>query len=159
MQGTDLPTLAADVVKTMIVNGQVPAPELLPNLLEAVGSALSKLQRLDTSVSPTPSSPVPPLVFRTAAELGQQPAVPIRDSVTPEAIICLEDGRAMKMLRQHLRKTYGMTPEDYRRKWGLPPEYPLVAPNYAKQKSKYAKRIGLGTHRIRQEATTHKNAA
>ncbi len=159
MERSDLPTLAADILKTMIVNGQVPAADMLPNLLEAVGAALSKLQRLDPMAPMvTQALSGQPPVFRTAVELGQQPAVPIRESVTPEAIFCLEDGKPMKMLRRHIWRLYGLTPEDYRRKWGLPPEYPLVAPNYAKQKSKYAKLAGLGTHRMRQESA-RKNAA
>ena len=160
MQGTDLATLAADVIKTMIANGQVPAPEMLPDLLAAVGAALSGLRRLDMPVSMgTQQRPAPPPTFRTAVELGQKPAVPVRESVTPEAIICLEDGKPMKMLRRHIWRLYGLTPEDYRRKWGLPSEYPLVAPNYAKQKSKYARHVGLGTHRMRQEVAARKNAA
>lgn len=156
MQATDLPTLATDVIKTMIVNGQVPSPEMLPELLEAVGNALAKLQRPEVPQSVAMNEHH---AFRTAVELGQQPAVPIRESVTPEAIFCLEDGKPMKMHRRHIWRIYGLTPEDYRRKWGLPPEYPLVAPNHAKQKSKYAKRIGLGTHRMRNETAARKTAA
>ncbi|SRR5258708_38667151 len=73
-----------------------------------------------------------------------KPAVAIRRSVTPEYIVCLEDGKKLKMLKRHLRTTYGMTPEEYRAKWGLPPDYPMVAPNYAEQRSMFAKKIGLG---------------
>jgi len=73
-----------------------------------------------------------------------QPAVPVRRSVTPDYIVCLEDGRKLKMLKRHLRTTYNMTVDDYRQKWGLPVDYPMVAPNYAKQRSAFAKRIGLG---------------
>ncbi len=73
-----------------------------------------------------------------------KPAVPIRRSVHADYIICLEDGKKLKMLKRHLRTTYGMTPEEYRAKWGLPPDYPMVAPNYAKQRSEFAKEIGLG---------------
>jgi predicted transcriptional regulator len=70
--------------------------------------------------------------------------VSIRKSITPGFIVCLEDGKKMKMLKRHLRTTYGMTPDEYRAKWGLPVDYPMVAPNYAKQRSEFAKKIGLG---------------
>jgi predicted transcriptional regulator len=73
------------------------------------------------------------------------PAVPINKSVQPDYLVCLEDGRKLKMLKRHLRTTYGMTPEEYRARWGLPADYPMVAPNYAKQRSAFAKEIGLGT--------------
>ena len=76
-----------------------------------------------------------------------QPAVPIRRSVTPDYIVCLEDGRKLKMLKRHLKTAYNMTPEEYRTRWGLPPDYPMVAPNYAKQRSSLAKKIGLGRQR------------
>ena len=74
----------------------------------------------------------------------QKPAVSIRRSITPDYIVCLEDGKKLKMLKRHLRTTYGMTPDEYRAKWGLPADYPMVAPNYAKQRSAFAKKIGLG---------------
>mgnify|MGYP002527740966 CR=1 FL=1 len=73
-----------------------------------------------------------------------KPAVPIRKSVTPDFIVCLEDGKKLKMLKRHLRTTYSMTPEEYRAKWGLGSDYPMVAPNYSAQRSNFAKRIGLG---------------
>ena len=72
------------------------------------------------------------------------PAVPIKKSVTPEHIICLEDGKKLKMLKRYLRTQYGLSPEEYRARWGLPHDYPMVAPNYANQRSKLAKKIGLG---------------
>ncbi|MDG3444644.1 MucR family transcriptional regulator [Nitrospirillum amazonense] len=75
------------------------------------------------------------------------PAVPIRKSVTPEYIICLEDGKRLKMLKRHLRTAYGMSPDDYRTKWGLPSDYPMVAPEYAEARSGLAKQIGLGRNR------------
>ena len=74
----------------------------------------------------------------------QRPAVSVRRSVRPDHIVCLEDGKKLKMLKRHLRTTYGLSPEEYRAKWGLPPDYPMVAPNYAKQRSEFAKQIGLG---------------
>lgn len=93
-------------------------------------------------------------VFRTLSGLGghmpisadrPQPAVPVKKSVTPEYIVCLEDGKKLKMLKRHLKTAYDMTPEEYRERWGLPSDYPMVAPNYAKQRSRLAKDIGLGT--------------
>ena len=85
-------------------------------------------------------------VYQTLSVLGgAAPAVPVKKSVTPEHIVCLEDGKKLKMLKRHLRTAYNMSPEEYREKWGLPADYPMVAPNYAKQRSKLAKQIGLGT--------------
>ena len=92
-------------------------------------------------------------VYRTLAEVGkepvvpdkQQPAVPVKKSVFPDHIICLEDGKKLKMLKRHLKTSYNMTPEQYREKWQLPPDYPMVAPNYARHRSSLAKKIGLGT--------------
>jgi predicted transcriptional regulator len=74
-----------------------------------------------------------------------QPAVPIKKSVMPDHIVCLEDGKKLKMLKRHLKTAYNMTPDDYRERWGLPPDYPMVAPEYAAKRSKLAKNIGLGT--------------
>jgi len=93
-------------------------------------------------------------VYQTLATVGQEeepeperptPAVPIKRSVTPDYIICLEDGKKLKMLKRHLKTAYDMSPEQYRERWGLASDYPMVAPNYAKQRSKLAKQIGLGT--------------
>ena len=75
---------------------------------------------------------------------GLKPAVPVRRSITPEYLICLEDGKKLKMLKRHLRAAYGLNPDEYRAKWGLPADYPMVAPNYAAQRSDFAKKIGLG---------------
>jgi predicted transcriptional regulator len=95
-------------------------------------------------------------VYDTLANIGDapaapvekaQPAVPIRKSVFPDYIICLEDGKRLKMLKRHLSTSYNMTPEQYRAKWGLDASYPMVAPNYAEKRSELAKQIGLGTHR------------
>lgn len=82
---------------------------------------------------------------QTAQALRQDPAVPIEESITPDYLICLEDGKRLKMLKRHLKTAYDMTPADYREKWGLAPDYPMVAPNYAKKRSRLAKDIGLGT--------------
>jgi predicted transcriptional regulator len=93
-------------------------------------------------------------VYRTLASVGgtegtstdrPTPAVPIKKSITPDFIVCLEDGKKLKMLKRHLKTAYNMTPEEYRERWGLSPDYPMVAPNYAKQRSRLAKQIGLGT--------------
>jgi predicted transcriptional regulator len=96
------------------------------------------------------------LVYDTLANIGEapaapveqaQPAVPVRKSVFPDYIVCLEDGKRLKMLKRHLSTSYNMTPEQYRAKWGLDVSYPMVAPNYAERRSELAKQIGLGTHR------------
>jgi predicted transcriptional regulator len=76
---------------------------------------------------------------------GHKPAVPVKKSITPDYIVCLEDGKKLKMLKRHLKTAYGMSPEDYRERWGLAADYPMVAPNYARQRSRLAKEIGLGT--------------
>lgn len=95
-------------------------------------------------------------VYQNLVQLGKSgsvsdtrpdPAVPVRRSITPEYIVCLEDGKKLKMLKRHLKTAYNMTPDQYRERWGLPSDYPMVAPNYAKQRSKLAKEIGLGTGR------------
>ena len=94
----------------------------------------------------------------SAAEAGEKelehpsPAVPIKKSITPEFIVCLEDGKRLKMLKRHLKTAYDMSPEDYRDRWGLGSDYPMVAPNYAKLRSKLAKQIGLGTSARRNRA-------
>ena len=117
----------ADIVASHVQNNSVTIDDL-PILIKTVHESLSGLG----SQSP-PEKP--------------QPAVSVRRSVTPDFIICLEDGRKLKMLKRHLSTAYGMTPAEYREKWGLPAEYPMVAPNYAKQRSSLAKKIGLGKRR------------
>ena len=83
-------------------------------------------------------------------------AVPVRKSITPEYLICLEDGKKLKMLKRHLRSTYNLSPDEYRAKWGLGPDYPMVAPNYAQQRSDFAKKIGLGRGTGRRSARAKK---
>ncbi|PTM41499.1 MucR family transcriptional regulator [Bosea sp. 124] len=123
----ELIALAADIVSAYVSNNSV-TPADLTSLIANVHTALLKL-------GGEPEAPAAvPLV----------PAVPIRKSVTPDAIICLEDGKAFKSLRRHLSSKYGLTPEQYRTKWGLPADYPMVAPNYAEARSRMAKAIGLG---------------
>jgi len=109
------------------------------------------------SNNPVSISDLPALiqeVYRTLSSVGQpiaapvekpQPAVPIKKSITPEYLICLEDGRKLKMLKRHLKTAFNLTPDQYREKWGLGADYPMVAPNYTKHRSSLAKRIGLGT--------------
>ena len=107
-------------------------------------------------VSTLPVADLPQLiqdVYKTLSTVGTgqssterlQPAVSIKKSVMPDYIVCLEDGKKLKMLKRHLKTAYNMTPEEYREKWGLPRDYPMVAPNYAKHRSSLAKKIGLGT--------------
>jgi predicted transcriptional regulator len=94
-------------------------------------------------------------VYKTLMSVGNvvspserpKPAVPVKKSVFPDYIVCLEDGKKLKMLKRHLKTAYRMTPEEYRERWGLPPDYPMVAPNYARHRSNLAKEIGLGTTR------------
>ena len=118
--------LTAKIVSAHVANNNVAVADLA-GLIAQVYSALHSLGK--------PSEPV---ISRP------EPAVPIRKSVTPEFIICLEDGKKLKMLKRHLMTAYGMTPEEYRAKWGLKADYPMVAPNYAAQRSAFAKKIGLG---------------
>ncbi len=109
------------------------------------------------SNNPTPISELPGMIRSIHATLGglagagameiattQKPAVTVKKSVTPEFIVCLEDGKKLKMLKRYLRSRYGLSPEEYKSKWGLPADYPMVAPNYAAQRSEFAKKIGLG---------------
>lgn len=119
--------LTTEIVSAYVSNNSV-HPDLLPQLIRGVYDAL-------VSVGRPVKEPVAPLV----------PAVPIKRSITPDAIICLEDGRLFKSLKRHLQSKYDMTPGQYRAKWGLPSDYPMVAPNYAAQRSALAKTSGLGT--------------
>lgn len=118
--------LTAEIVSAHVSNNSVPLSEL-PGLIQEVYKTLSAVGR----GAPAPDKP--------------QPAVPIKKSVFPDYIICLEDGKKLKMLKRHLKTAYNMTPEQYRERWGLPPDYPMVAPNYAQRRSELAKKIGLGT--------------
>ncbi len=123
-----LVTLTADIVAAHVSNNSVAISDLAL-LINNVHSALSTLG----------SEPV--------AEEKPVPAVSIRASVKPDHIVCLEDGKKLKMLKRHLKTAYNMSPDEYRQRWGLPSDYPMVAPNYAAQRSKLAKEIGLGTRR------------
>jgi predicted transcriptional regulator len=127
--------LAADIVSAYVSNNSVPAADL-PALIGEVHLALSKVANGGAE---------------TPAE-APKPAVSIKKSVTPDYIICLEDGKKFKSLKRHLRTQYNMTPEQYREKWGLAPDYPMVAPNYAKARSELAKEMGLGQQRRKRRA-------
>jgi predicted transcriptional regulator len=118
-------SLAAQIVSAHVTHNAVPA-EGLPALIQSVYSTLSRVD-----------SPV------VEAE-KLQPAVPVKKSVFPDYVVCLEDGKKLKMLKRHLQTHYSLTPEQYREKWGLPYDYPMVAPNYAEKRSALAKSIGLG---------------
>lgn len=119
--------LAANIVAAYVRNNTVPAQQL-GDVIRSVHDALASASS-GATISPT------------AAAL---PAVPIRKSITPDYLVCLEDGRHLKMLKRYLRSHHKMTPDQYRAKWGLPADYPMVAPNYAQQRSDFAKKIGLG---------------
>jgi len=121
-----LVTLTADIVAAHVTNNSVAISDI-PLLIRSVHDALSGL---GGTAEP---------------EVKQEPAVSIRASVKPDYIVCLEDGKKLKMLRRHLMTHYGLTPEDYRAKWNLPKDYPMVAPNYAEKRRELAKAIGLGT--------------
>ncbi|MEL6125257.1 MAG: MucR family transcriptional regulator [Pseudomonadota bacterium] len=119
-------SLTSEIVSSHVANNSVATADL-PNLIEAV---YSKLNDLSADVEPVVEELVP--------------AVPIKKSVTDDYIICLEDGRKLKMLKRHLKTAYDMTPDDYRAKWGLKSDYPMVAPSYAAKRQQLAKKIGLG---------------
>ena len=125
-ENTNLLAVTSRIVAAHVSNNEVQATDL-PELINGVHGALSKLGQ--------ESGP------------GLAPAVPISDSIRTEYIVCLEDGKRLKTLKRHLRAAFGMSPEEYRAKWGLPPDYPMVAETYSEQRRKLAKRIGLGRQR------------
>lgn len=120
--------LTADVVSAYVSNNPVPAAQV-SELIASIHSSLAGLSGNGAS-----TTPAEPLI----------PAVPIKKSVTPDFIVCLEDGKKFKSLKRHLMSSYGITPAEYRAKWGLPSDYPMVAPNYAAARSQLAKSMGLG---------------
>jgi predicted transcriptional regulator len=127
---SDLVEMTARIVSAYVSANQV-APQDIPALVRTVHNTLRDL------AGPNLATP----------EISQEPAISVKKSVTPDYIICLEDGKKFKSLKRHLRTRYSMTPEEYRTKWGLPHDYPMVAPNYAKARSDLAKRMGLGLAR------------
>ena len=127
-------SLTTSIVAAHVSNHSVPVTDL-PQLIRDVYQTLSTVDSAAEREAERPT-----------------PAVPVKKSVTPDHIVCLEDGKKLKMLKRHLKTAYNMTPEEYRERWGLAPDYPMVAPNYAKQRSKLAKQIGLGTRARRKRA-------
>lgn len=119
--------MTADIVSAYVGNNSVAAGDL-PGLIQSVHRALAGVA---SGAEATEAAP-------------KEPAVPVRRSITPDFLVCLEDGRKFKSLKRHLRTKYNMSPEDYRAKWGLPKDYPMVAPNYAAARSNLAKQMGLG---------------
>ncbi|WOI52426.1 MucR family transcriptional regulator [Parvularcula sp. LCG005] len=137
-------SLTTDIVSAFVANNSVPADQL-QDLLQSTFATVLGLSGAGE-----------------AGPTNQKPAVAVKKSITDDYIICLEDGKKLKMLKRYLRTQYDMSPEDYRRKWNLPADYPMVAPNYAKRRSEFAKKIGLGTGGGRKTATkrtTRKRAA
>jgi predicted transcriptional regulator len=130
----DLLALTTEIVAAHVSNNTVAVGDL-PQLINQVYQSLSSIGKV-----PVPTAERP------------QPAVSVKRSVHPDYIICLEDGKKLKMLKRHLKTAYDMTPDEYRERWSLPPDYPMVAPNYARQRSKLAKEIGLGTRGRRTNA-------
>ena len=120
--------MTADIVSAYVGNNSVSTTEL-PSLIAAVHRALSGVSTTQPEAAP---------------EAPKEPAVPVKKSIAPDFLICLEDGRKFKSLKRHLRTKYNMSPEEYRAKWSLPKDYPMVAPNYAKARSDLAKQMGLG---------------
>jgi len=137
MAEEELLRMTADVVAAYVSKNTLPTAQLA----EVINAVYGSLKGLESQVAEPPPEPV-------------KPAVPIRKSVTADYLICLEDGKKLKMLKRHLRSTYNMTPDEYRVRWGLAPDYPMVAPNYAEQRSAFAKKIGLGRGAARASAST-----
>jgi len=133
-QKNDLLMLTTEIVAAHVSNNTVALTDL-PHLINQVYSSLANM-----GSAPTVSAARP------------QPAVSIKKSVQPDYIVCLEDGKKLKMLKRHLKTAYNMSPEAYRERWGLSSDYPMVAPNYARQRSRLAKEIGLGTRARRARA-------
>jgi predicted transcriptional regulator len=134
--------LTAEIVSAYVANNSLPQSEL-PALLRAVHDALNHTVAGQ---------------FEAPTE-APKPAVAVKKSVTPDYIVCLEDGKKFKSLKRHLRTQYSMTPEQYREKWGLPADYPMVAPNYAKARSELARSMGLGQQRRKGDIAGEGNAA
>ncbi len=126
----ELLRMTAKIVASYVGNNSLSADQV-PEIVRTVSAALKQIEQGDNGQD----------------KAAGKPAVPIRRSITSDYIICLEDGRKLKMLKRHLRTTFGMTPDEYRARWGLPADYPMVAPNYAKRRSEFAKKIGLGQKR------------
>jgi len=133
-QPNDLLALTTEIVAAHVSNNTIALGDL-PQLINQVYSSLANIGTPPTQPATRP-----------------QPAVSVKKSVQPDYIVCLEDGKKLKMLKRHLKTAYNISPEAYRERWGLPPDYPMVAPNYARQRSQLAKEIGLGTRARRARA-------
>ena len=130
MSHADLLRMTTEIVSSYVSNNDIPGSQI-PDVIQSTYTTLSAQQ-----------------VGRGEAARDQKkPVVSIRRSITPDYIVCLEDGKKLKMLKRHLRTTFSLSPEEYRAKWSLPADYPMVAPNYAAQRSAFAKKIGLGRKR------------
>ena len=127
LASNDLLRMSVEIVSAYVSNNPIAATQV-PDVINTVYGALNSINGQTVSEN---------------AE-AQKPAVSVRRSINPDHIVCLEDGKKLKMLKRHLRAAYGMSPDEYRAKWGLPSDYPMVAPNYALQRSAFAKQIGLG---------------
>ena len=127
LKTNELLTMTANVVAAYVSNNTVTEGDL-SKVIRGVYDTLASVGSPGETVKERPA-----------------PAVPIKKSVTPDYVICLEDGKKLKMLKRHLKTSYDLTPDEYRERWGLPADYPMVAPNYAKQRSRLARKIGLGT--------------
>lgn len=132
VDASELLVLTADIVASHVSNNTVAVSDISV-LIEQVYTSLARVSLHGGALEPA----------------RPEPAVPIKKSITPDFIICLEDGKKLKMLKRHLKTAYDMTPEQYRERWGLAADYPMVAPNYASQRRTLAKKIGLGTNRRR----------
>ena len=137
----DMLRMAVEIVSAYVSNNSVPAAQV-PDVINTVFKSLASLEG-----------------GAAISSEALRPAVSVRRSVHPEYIVCLEDGKKLKMLKRHLRAAYNMTPEQYRAKWQLPPDYPMVAPNYAQQRSDFAKQIGLGRKKGQRVGKRKKAAA
>ncbi len=122
----ELMRMTTDIVASFLTHNSVPA-ESVPDMIKSVYATMKEISGGESKPEPK-----------------AKPAVPVSKSVTEDYIVCLEDGKKLKMLKRYLRSQYDMSPDDYRRKWGLPADYPMVAPNYSKRRSEFAKEIGLG---------------
>ena len=132
MSHAELLRMTTRIVSSYVSNNDIPGSQI-PDVIQSIFASLS-------AQNPGQGE---------AVKNTKKPAVSIRRSVNPDYIICLEDGRKLKMLKRHLRTTFGLSPEEYRAKWGLPADYPMVAPKYAAQRSAFAKKIGLGRKRTK----------
>jgi predicted transcriptional regulator len=132
--GKNFIDLTANIVSAYVSNNPTPASDI-PALISQIHAALLRVATGRAELPPEPA----------------KPAVPVKKSMTPDYLVCLEDGKRFKSLKRHLRTQYNLTPEQYRDKWGLPPDYPMVAPNYAVARSQLARKMGLGQQRRRRK--------